>query len=333
MDVLTQGLLGAAVAQARAKKHEVKLATAIGFVSGLLADADVLIRSSVDPLLTIEYHRHFTHSIFFIPFGALIACLLLYPLLRNNIQFKPLYYYAFLGYLFSGTLDLFTSYGTYWLWPLLNERLALHIIGIVDLFFTPVLLCAVILAYLKSKSKVAVLGLSICCLYLCLGYLQLQRATSISEELAVDRNHEAGRLLVKPSPGTLFLWRSIYEYKNKYYVDAIHVSWKQKIYEGSSIDKYVTENELPKLKQDSRLFKDIKRFTKFSDGYIALANNQENVIGDMRYAMLPNSLEPLWGITINPSQQEQHVKYEFYRRMNKQRREEFINMMLGRDVY
>lgn len=332
MDVFTQGLLGAAVAQAGAKKHEVKLATFIGFVSGLLADADVLIRSSTDPLLTIEYHRHFTHSIFFIPFGALIACLLLYPFLKSNIGFKRLYYYSLLGYLFSGTLDLFTSYGTYWLWPLLNERLALHVIGIVDLFFTPVLLIAVILSFLQRKPKVATIGLIICSLYLCFGYVQLQRATFVAEELMANRGHDGERLLIKPSPGTLFLWRSIYEYKNQYYIDAIHISWKKKIYIGNSTTKYEPKLALPDLKQDSVLAKDIKRFTKFSDGYIALANNQHNVIGDMRYAMLPNSLEPLWGITIDLENTEQHVEYRFYRQTNKQRRKEFINMILGRKI-
>jgi len=49
------------------------------FFAGLLADSDVLIHSSSDPLLTIEYHRHFTHSVFFVPIGVLLAAAVLFP--------------------------------------------------------------------------------------------------------------------------------------------------------------------------------------------------------------------------------------------------------------
>ena len=78
MDLLTQGLLGAALAQAGSKQQETRIATGVGFFAGLLADADILIQSDQDPLLTVEFHRHFTHSIFFVPFGALIAALILW---------------------------------------------------------------------------------------------------------------------------------------------------------------------------------------------------------------------------------------------------------------
>lgn len=64
MDLLTQSLIGAGLAQAGARRDELRMATGIGLVAGLLADADVLIQSSADPLLQIEYHRHFTHSLF-----------------------------------------------------------------------------------------------------------------------------------------------------------------------------------------------------------------------------------------------------------------------------
>ena len=54
MDIVTQGLLGATLAQAAAKRDEVKTAALAGFAAGLLADADALIQSSRDPLLYLE---------------------------------------------------------------------------------------------------------------------------------------------------------------------------------------------------------------------------------------------------------------------------------------
>ncbi len=333
MDILTQGLLGSAVAQFGAKSKEIKQATVIGFLSGLLADTDILfIRSSTDSLLSIEYHRHFTHSIFFIPIGALIATILLYLFFRKSLGFKRLYYYSLLGYLFSGTLDLFTSYGTYWLWPVVDERLALHLIGIVDVIFTLSLLIAVIFCFIKSMPKIAGIGLMFCIVYLSVGFIQLQRATSVAEELVDNRGHTAQRLLVKPSPLTLFLWRSVYEYENMYYMDAIHVSWKQRIYEGDSSEKFDPNLVLPDLDKNSVLANDIKRFTKFSDGYIALAPDNNSVIGDMRYALLPNSNKPLWGIEFNSNEQSKHAQYNFYRRNNKTDRKQFLRMMFGQDL-
>ncbi|MCY4523261.1 MAG: metal-dependent hydrolase, partial [Halobacteriovoraceae bacterium] len=85
MDPLSQGVVGAAFSQSMAKKEEAKLAFAVGFGAGLLADIDVLIRSSADPLLKIEYHRHFTHSLVFIPLGGLLAASILWPFIKNKI--------------------------------------------------------------------------------------------------------------------------------------------------------------------------------------------------------------------------------------------------------
>ena len=75
MDPLTQATLGAAAAQVSKPKRFVA-ATLVGAVGGALPDVDILIRSSSDPLLSLEYHRHFTHSLAFIPIGGAIAAAL-----------------------------------------------------------------------------------------------------------------------------------------------------------------------------------------------------------------------------------------------------------------
>ena len=77
MDPITQGALGAAVAQAALFNQDKKRAYIAGGLAGMAADLDILIRSSQDPLLSLIYHRNFTHSLFFIPFGALLVALAL----------------------------------------------------------------------------------------------------------------------------------------------------------------------------------------------------------------------------------------------------------------
>lgn len=66
MDPVSQGLVGAVLPQSVSNKKEIRLAAAIGFLSGLLADIDVIIHSSTDPLMFLDYHRQFTHSLVFI---------------------------------------------------------------------------------------------------------------------------------------------------------------------------------------------------------------------------------------------------------------------------
>ena len=86
MDPVSQGVLGAVCAQAFAGKGEVRLATVAGVAGGMAADLDILIRSTQDPLLTIEYHRHFTHSLAFVPIGGLVVAAVLWPLFRRRTE-------------------------------------------------------------------------------------------------------------------------------------------------------------------------------------------------------------------------------------------------------
>ena len=79
MDPISQATVGAAFAQSKANKKNILSISVIGFLAGLAPDLDVLIRSSTDPMLSLEYHRQFTHSLFFIPFGALIVALVVFP--------------------------------------------------------------------------------------------------------------------------------------------------------------------------------------------------------------------------------------------------------------
>ena len=148
MDPLTQGLIGAAVPQAVTPNRRLLLrAGFLGLIAGMLPDLDVLIRSSSDPLLFLEYHRQFSHSIFFIPVGGLVCAGLFYLLLRRRIDlpFKMVWLYSTLGYGTHGLLDAFTSYGTILGWPFSEERVSFGIISVVDPLFTLPLLVLVLL--------------------------------------------------------------------------------------------------------------------------------------------------------------------------------------------
>lgn len=331
MDLLTQGLLGATMAQSRAKRQEARIATGIGFLAGIAADADILIQSENDPLLTIEFHRHFTHSLFFVPLGALIVAVLLWPVLRKRLPFSRLYLFALLGYCLSGVLDAFTSYGTHLLWPLSDERTAWNTISVIDPVFTAILLIAAIWAFKECSYHAARIGLLLAAAYMSFGWLQLQRAEAVAQSVVAGRGHNAQELLVKPTLANLVLWRSIYEYDGRLYVDAVRVGLfsEPRVYPGESIEKFVLIRDMNGLPPSSVLAGDIARFTQFSAGMVAIRPEQPNVLVDVRYSNLPTTVAPLWGIEMNPEQPEQHAKYKLYRDSSRPVREKFIALLLG----
>lgn len=329
MDLVTQGLLGATAAQAGAKAGEVRLASVIGFCAPLLADADALIRSAEDPLLVLEYHRHFSHALVFIPVGALIGSMLLWPFLRKRLSFWRIYLYSFLGYATAGLLDACTSYGTHLLWPFAEDRIAWSIISILDPVFSLGLLVALGAGVFKGQSIAARAGLIFASLYLVLGGIQHSRAEVAAQEEAYKRGHTVDRLIVKPTLGNLVLWRSVYKSDGEYYIDAIRVavSGNSTIFQGSTIEAFDIERDVPQVEEQSIIYQDIQRFDAFSDGFLAWHPDRPGVLGDVRYAMLPTSNRPLWGIELNEESPDEHVIFNTYRVMSEADRHAFLAML------
>lgn len=114
-------------------------------------DLETLIQSSKDPLLFLEYHRQFRHALLFIPIGALICALLLFPIIKN-LSFKQIYFFCFLGYATHGLLDACTSYGTQLFWPISDMRFAWHSISIVDPLLTLPMVALIIIAAIRRKT-------------------------------------------------------------------------------------------------------------------------------------------------------------------------------------
>ena len=159
MDPISQGTVGVAFAQSSASKNNILKISLIGLIAGLAPDADVVIKSSTDPILFLEYHRQFSHSLFLFPFGALVVAILFFPFFKSSLNFKQIYLASFLGYLTHGILDACTSYGTLLYWPFSNERVTWNNISIVDPLFTVPTLIFVIMAIKTKKSYLVILQL------------------------------------------------------------------------------------------------------------------------------------------------------------------------------
>ena len=324
MDPLSQGTVGAAFAQSTASKDTIFKISVIGFLAGLAPDLDVMIQSSTDPILFLEYHRQFTHSLFFIPFGSLII-----PLVKRSMSFKTVYLASLLGYATHGLLDACTSYGTQLFWPFSNERVTWNNISIIDPIFTIPILVLLVTA-IKTKKKIfSFFAIGWITFYLSLGFVQYERTLSAAIELANSRGHIAERLTLKPSFGNLILWKSIYQHNDTFYVDAIRTIQSSTWCSGESIREFDYLQHLPGLDDDSQQKKDIERFRWFSQDYLGY-DEEKNIITDVRYSMIPNQIRPMWGLVIDDKRGiDEHAIWWTSRSLDQSQLDLFIDMLNG----
>ncbi|MDA7834653.1 metal-dependent hydrolase [Methylophilaceae bacterium] len=320
MDPLTQGTIGAVLPQALGKK-KLGIVAILGFLSGMAPDLDILIRSSTDPLLSLEYHRQFTHSLIFIPFGGLICALFLFIVFKkiSPFNFKKTWLYCTLGYGTHGLIDACTSYGTLLFWPFSNVRIAWNNISIIDPLFTLPLILLIVLATIKKKNIYSKIALGWAIIYLILGVYLHNVAINVGKEIAEQRGHVITRIKAKPSFGNLILWKIIYETNDQFHVDATNLLFG-KIIEGESVKKLNLEKDFPWLKKNSQQYKDVERFRWFSNNFLAVNLQNENQIIDIRYSGIPNEIGGLWGIQLNSNKNNyDHVEFVSMRSATKER--------------
>jgi inner membrane protein len=330
MDPLTQGVLGASLSLSASKKQHLLAAGLFGLVAGMAPDLDVLIRSESDPLLFLEFHRQFTHSLFFIPFGSFLCALVLYLLFGKKLQlsFQQSWLYSALGYSTHALLDACTSYGTQLFWPLTNERYAWNVVSVIDPAFTVPILILLVFAMLKRNAWLARIAVVWALTYPTLGMIQRDRAEAVGWQLAKERQHIPIRLETKPTFANIVVWKVIYETEQDYHVDAIRVAGSIKTYPGETIAKLNLSRDFPWLDLNSQQGQDIERFRQFSNGFLARAPDDELNIIDVRYSMVPNQFNALWSVKLSPSASaDDHVEYVTHRDNSSESRQLFSDML------
>ena len=207
MDPVTQGTLGAALAQAGADKRRIRSFAVAGGISGLAPDLDIFISSATDPLLYLEFHRQFSHSLIFIPVGATICALLLHGFLKKRLTWRETWLACLLGYASHGLLDACTSFGTQLFWPFSDMRVAWNFVSVVDPLFSVPLAALVGVAFLRRSRLYAFLGLGWVAVYLLIGLVTsrdkacdvltefdrqvAKRRKALIEEFEIDQSQES----------------------------------------------------------------------------------------------------------------------------------------------
>jgi inner membrane protein len=309
MDPVSHALLGASWSQSH-RVEKFGTAALLGGLSALAPDLDALIQSSNDPLLLLEYHRQFTHSLAFVPFGALLCALVFFGFARRRLTFPATYGFCFLGFASHCLLDACTTYGTELLWPFSDARIAWSIVSAIDPAFTLPLLALVVLAVRRKTPRYAYFAAAWATVYLAFGALQQARAEAAGAAMAGSRGHVPVRLEAKPALGSVLLWKVIYEHDGRYYVDAARVGFAATVDAGESIAKLDVARHLPWLDPHTQQSIDVERFRRVSDGFLGIDTTAPNRIVDLRYSMVPNEIAGFWAIILDPdARQDDHVEF------------------------
>jgi inner membrane protein len=330
MDPLSQGVIGASLSQSFSNNKNIFFVFIVGFLSGVFPDIDIFFRSNHDPLLFLEFHRQFTHSLIFIPLGGFIFTLIFYGLFFKLIPFGFLKTWLFstMGYATHGLLDACTSYGTQLLWPFSNERISWNNISIIDPLFTIPVLIFLLLSLTKRRSFWAKIALGWALIYLVIGFIQNHRAEQVANEIVTQRNHHPEIISVKPSFGNLILWKIIYQHNGYFYIDAVNIGPKKEIFTGHKIKKF-NKSDLSYLDDLSDVQKkDIDRFLWFSQDFVSINPRNQYELLDIRYSNLPNEIGGLWGIHLNPNTQS-HVEFISNRSLQKRDFKQFFQMIFN----
>jgi inner membrane protein len=298
MDPLTQGLLGAAAAQAVLGTRAPRRVFLAGLLGGWLPDLDILIRSATDPLVGIVYHRHFTHSVFFVPIGAAIVAGAMAAVPRWRADWRTVYTAALLGVASHAPLDALTSYGTLLWWPLSNTRVAWDALPIIDFIFTPILLLGVIAALWTRRATAARVALAAAAVYTAWGFVQNHRALGALDRMARADGATITARRAMPQPGLPVVWRLVWRDET-----TIHYGVARTPLLGAVVSRrgggvpIARADDLPApWNEDPARRRAFETFDWFTDGFSGwVADAEGPVQGDFRYAPLGDGV-PMWGL-------------------------------------
>ena len=129
------------------------------------------------------------------------------------------------------------------------------------------------------------------------------------------------------------LWRSTYVADSRIYADGIRIgpfTGRDRIYQGESEHSSFQVGTFRGRRREAWRCCRRQRFSRLSDGYLAWHPRRPRMLGDARYAMLPTSVAPLWGLAFETDQPGTPASLVTDRTLTTEQRRAFVHMLLGR---
>jgi len=289
MDSLTQIVLGASVGEAVLGKKVGNKAMLYGAIAGTIPDLDVLSRNFVDTVTATEWHRGFSHSIFFAVLFAPIFGWLIYKIERKSqATFLDWSRLMFWGLFTHSILDSFTTWGTQLFWPF-ETRLAFKNIFVIDPLYTLPLLMFLILAMRQKRlspkrQKYNQMGLFVSCSYLLLSLILKGVAHKQFKDSLDAQGIEYIALDTRPAPLSTILWTANIDVGDAYLIGNYSFFDSQEIH----FTPYPKNRQLiGQLRTNDK----VKRLSKIAEGWHTFTERNDNLIfNDLRFGLI--SLDP-----------------------------------------
>lgn len=289
MDSLTQIVLGAAVGEAVLGKKVGNKAMLYGAIAGTIPDLDVLSSHFTDTVTAIEWHRGFSHSLFFsLLFAPLFGWIIAKVEKKANADWKDWTLLLFLGLFTHPILDAFTTWGTQLFWPF-QLRLAFQNIFVIDPLYTLPFMVFLILTMRENRTsskrrRFNTLGLafSSCYLVLTLFLKGLAYKTFVDTLKAQDIAYE--QISVRPTPFNTILWTANIAIEDAYLVGNYSFFDSEAI----QFTSYPKNHEL----LGNLVTKDkVKRLINIAEGWYTITIQGNSLFfNDLRFGLL--SLDP-----------------------------------------
>ncbi|MBN9228489.1 MULTISPECIES: metal-dependent hydrolase [Legionella] len=298
MDPVTHAVLGAACSQAILYQHDKHNAWLVGGLAAMAPDLDVFIQESGNPMLFFLYHRYFTHSLLFIPVGALIITLLLLLFKRFRTHWKFTFLAALIGYSTHGLLDACTHYGTVLFWPFSTARVSWDIVSIIDPFVTIPLFLGVVATLVFDKRRPVIIALVLVSSFMLFHIVQHQRAMSAFRGELAKLRLNIKKVRVFPKLLSSTQWRGIALNTDRIYI--IDASIPLFNASKSQLIASYPAFSYPKLpgyiKGSPTLLSDFTIFNWFTDNYLITVHNNPLLLADGRFLTDNNATIALWSI-------------------------------------
>lgn len=225
MDTLTHALSGMLLARATAttKAHKPQLPLHVrmwcGFLAAAFPDADFVTRY-FGSLSYLEYHRGVTHSILMLPLWAVLLSFVFALLWRRRYHWQMFYAVSAMSLLIHILGDVITAYGTMVFAPVTDWRFSIPTTFIIDLYFSGIILTALLLAWIRKTQaqRIAIAGLITLVAYIGVQGYWHQQATQIAEQSAKTLGLTQANVSVIPQPLSPRYWKLILQAEQQYHI-------------------------------------------------------------------------------------------------------------------
>ena len=285
MDSLTQIVLGAAVGEAVLGKKVGNKAMLYGAIAGTIPDLDVLARYFVDTVTATEWHRGFSHSIFFsILFAPFFGWLISKLERKREATFKDWSWLMFWGLFTHPILDTFTTWGTQLFWPF-KTRLAFQNIFVIDPLYTLPFLVFLVMAMRQKKTspkrrKYNRLGLTISSSYLVVTLVLKGFAYRAFVSSLEEKNIIYQQIDIRPAPFSTILWTANIDTENSYLIG------RYSFFDSKPIDfKSYSKNH--ELLGELAVNDKVKRLIKIAEGWYTISKTNDKLFfNDLRFGLM-----------------------------------------------